>query len=885
MIHLSHPVLLLLAVPVWLIYCRWARAPGLRGIVRTVLLGVLIFMSGGPNVPRPADGELLVLVLDRSESMPERFRSVQALVRMAEEQREANDQIALVGFGAMPIVERFPRAARPSETNVRRLDASRSNLHAAIGRAIALIPQGKRGRLLVFSDGLAHDLLAESTVSQAAARGIQIDFRHVSRPRSRDLVLESVRGPARVRLGTEAKFQLLLRSQHEATATLRVSNNGKLIQSLPLQVHQGKTSIHHRFVSENAGVVCVRFEVEVPGDPIPENNSWDVLVEVQGDPAALLVRGTGTQTALAASLKRFGLEVDLVEASQLDLSLGKLFGYRLCVLENAPATELSWTECRRLANYVQHLGGALLVTGGQHSFLAGGYRLSPIDALLPVTLLSGRAGAPRVPMSLYVVAELEENWSGEGGSRGDQFAQTIQALAGELQPGDRFGLAARVGARTAFLGLSTGERGKHLAEAFRASSVASDVPGSLLDVAITELRSAPPGPKHLLFCIDAGLFAQLRGEIAGQFRGLGNATATTVVLGVPGQPVSPVASIPSGMPRSLLRAETDEQLAQLFAYDLARQTGAGIVNRITSVRYLESSDALAANGQLLRVANYHAADLQFGAEATLMAADHPAVPLAARCVNGRGRVGVLLFPVGRMGAQPVEGSAFDEFLRMQYQWLTCLDISTTGPAVTVDRSAQLATVTIPRRFLSSWPDQSARQLQLSVVRADDSRIPRNGVTRVPFRVQGDELIAQFPLERPGNYFPVIGTGNRLLARIAPVRLPRSREFLGRLDPSAGRAVLAELAGRTGGQEWREDMRLFAEPTLLRRSLIAPLAWVALLLLLLEVADQRLGALGPLGRLLALGRGRGWPGESQSAEESKEDSLAKAKQLTKRRLGH
>jgi uncharacterized membrane protein len=56
------------------------------------------------------------------------------------------------------------------------------------------------------------------------------------------------------------------------------------------------------------------------------------------------------------------------------------------VLENVDANQLGEPVLHVLASYVEQAGGGLVMTGGRSSFGEGGYRRSPVEPLLPVSL-------------------------------------------------------------------------------------------------------------------------------------------------------------------------------------------------------------------------------------------------------------------------------------------------------------------------------------------------------------------------------------------------------------------------------------------------------------------------------------------------------------------
>jgi hypothetical protein len=121
---------------------------------------------------------------------------------------------------------------------------------------------------------------------------------------------------------------------------------------------------------------------------------------------------------------------------------------------------------------------------------------------------------------------------------------------------------------------------------------------------------------------------------------------------------------------------------------------------------------------------------------------------------------------------------------------------------------------------------------------------------------GDTATGRAALTKPGHYLPVVDLGGDGLLRGPPVSVPYSPEFLP-VDEEEGRALLRGLAAATDGRTLAVAGEAFR-----RAGTVAPggrldlrpwLALAALLVLLVEVAERRLGLLGWLRG--ALGRPR------------------------------
>ncbi len=70
-IRFVYPELFLLALPLGWAYWRWGRAQGSTGVLRGLALALLVFAMTGPLMNLGGEGMDVVVVLDRSRSLPE----------------------------------------------------------------------------------------------------------------------------------------------------------------------------------------------------------------------------------------------------------------------------------------------------------------------------------------------------------------------------------------------------------------------------------------------------------------------------------------------------------------------------------------------------------------------------------------------------------------------------------------------------------------------------------------------------------------------------------------------------------------------------------------------------------------------------------------------
>lgn len=100
----------------------------------------------------------------------------------------------------------------------------------------------------------------------------------------------------------------------------------------------------------------------------------------------LVLNRDGQEDNLVRALRAARLPVDVASSKTHPLTQDSLDKYRATIVENVPAADFGRLKMERLAQWVEDLGGGLLVTGGERSFGVGGYFKSPLDDVLPVSM-------------------------------------------------------------------------------------------------------------------------------------------------------------------------------------------------------------------------------------------------------------------------------------------------------------------------------------------------------------------------------------------------------------------------------------------------------------------------------------------------------------------
>ncbi|HEY6634936.1 MAG TPA: VWA domain-containing protein, partial [Acidimicrobiia bacterium] len=165
---------------------------------------------------------------------------------------------------------------------------------------------------------------------------------------------------------------------------VELSDDDGLEVTQEVDLDPGANPVTFTVEAGESGLQNFTARVRMQGDSIVENDEHRAGVEVRGPASVLIVEGEADAgRILEESLTARGLVVERVGVEDL-AGIQELSIHRAAMLVDVSARDLSEEKMALLDTYVRDLGRGLVVVGGTHSDGLGGYRDTPLEALLPV---------------------------------------------------------------------------------------------------------------------------------------------------------------------------------------------------------------------------------------------------------------------------------------------------------------------------------------------------------------------------------------------------------------------------------------------------------------------------------------------------------------------
>jgi len=832
-------------------------------VLRCAVLVLLTATLSSPEWVRRTDDQTVVFALDQSESVPAALQraALEFMHSAAAGMRPGKDRAAVVSFAGAPSIEQTPLAQLLIDRVGRPQMPQRTNLAAALRHGLALAPADTARRLVVLSDGNETVGSAAEEAKQCAALGVPIDVVPLRYRYPAEILVESLSAPASARLGEVINLRLVVQSQVSGSARLLLYHNDQLVDlapdaagaGLPIELEAGRKRFSVPVMLSSTGVHSFRVTVqplEDSLDTLPGNNEGRAFTIV-GQPQRVLIvteaseRLTEVDDAsaelLAEALRDGGIACQRTTVRELPADPAALSDCTAVFLVNVSAFALGAGRQQALATFVRHLGGGLVVIGGDQAFSVGGYARTPLEEVLPVETC--RSLVKFLSLALVIVIDRSGSMAGEK----IVMARQAAAAAVELLRGrDLVGVVAFNAAPEWLVPL---RRADHKAAIIRRLASLGAGGGTVMYPALREALAALVGVdaniKHIIVLTDG---QSAGADFDGLARGCAAAgiTISTVAVGPDADRdlLGRLAQITGGR---MYIADTGHSLPQIFVRETIVASRSGLFEQpfTPHLRPVADSQVLAGftadsipplHGHVITAAK------PLAQVPLVRITEDGADPILAYWQAGLGRS--VAFTSGlwpRWGPEWVSWAGFSKF------WTQVARYADAGSG-----SAGLQTVTTVkegRGHLLVSAEHLPSHLRGSL--ALTGRLIGPDLTVQPLDMQPagtDRFEASFPVDTPGTYLANLvyrfGGGEAQQSGLlrAGVVVSYAPEYRALRD---NEAALIELARITGGRvlDLRQPNAVFetgsVRPVQVRRPIWDVLVRMTVWLFLVDVAIRRI----------------------------------------------
>ena len=388
-------LLLLLLLPLVAGLSRWSRAGLEKGraiagtIVRTLLITALIFSLADAQWVSRSYRTATIFLLDHSFSIPPDIqrKAFTWISTQLGKMPGKDDMAGVIVFGDDAMIE-VPPMAKPELTGPTSLvGRTATDIGAAIRLALAVFPPSYQKRIVIVSDGNENKGHAVAEAELARAQGVVIDVLALKYDYPSEVWMEGLHLPADILPKEPFDVTAVINSQQAGPARLSIFRNGELLSHQTVNLNKGKNVFTVKQRVETAGSYAYEAVVEMAGDTVSSNNSAQAFSHARGEARIAIVGGDDTDTAtLAEALRKEGLQTTVFAPERLQGGRLEVADFDCVIVANVEAIRLGQAGMQALEAAVHDAGVGFIMIGGEHGYGPGGYRGSPVEELLPVTM-------------------------------------------------------------------------------------------------------------------------------------------------------------------------------------------------------------------------------------------------------------------------------------------------------------------------------------------------------------------------------------------------------------------------------------------------------------------------------------------------------------------
>src|SRR6266404_2438233 len=394
----THPYYLLVLAPAlgWVIWFAWKTDVQMGAwrrwaalVIRVAMVTLLVLALAGLEWLRPLEGMNVFFLLDRSDSVPSpQQEAAKDYVNHSSKQKKNVDKAGVIVFGSEASIESSPNSAVDLQKIQAVVGAERTDLAAAIRLGTAAFPENGQKRLVLLTDG--NENIGDAMGAVLAARqqlGVTVDVLPMGVTRANDVSVQKVQVPPKLKKGQAFEIKIFVQADQAQTATVRLYRNEQFLGEQKVELSAGKNLFTFPQTLSEPGFYSYDVRVDAPGDPLPQNNRATGFATVRGEPRVLLVSSDLEQDRqLASALQTARIEIRHVGVKDFPSTLAEMQSYDAIFISNLSAGHLGSERQKLLESAVRDFGVGLVCVGGDQTYAAGGYRGTPLESTLPVSM-------------------------------------------------------------------------------------------------------------------------------------------------------------------------------------------------------------------------------------------------------------------------------------------------------------------------------------------------------------------------------------------------------------------------------------------------------------------------------------------------------------------
>ncbi len=437
---------ILLVAIVWIMRKAYFSSNYKKGIIlglRGFILLLLVLAMAGLQRKQAVPEITTIFAVDGSHSTKEVQKDILQFIQMAQQYKTKNDKIGIVYFGENAAVEVAPAEEVNFDGFYSFIEGSFTNIGEGIKLASTLIPQHTRKKIVLISDGQEN---VEGGIQQAkllADQGVRIDVLPMKQAITEEVQVTEVRVPKHLKKHQQFDIEVAIDSFVDTEGNLKLFRGKMLLSTQRITVRKGENKFIFSDEADQGGAIIYKAELEPDADTLSQNNVGYAYTHVEDIPHVLVIEEENSGEEIVNILQNSKLHIRRISPRSVPLDLDALSAYNAVLLANVSAEALDERFLIHLESYVKHVGGGVIVTGGENSYSLGGYFKTPLETILPVDMeLKGKTDLPNLGMIIVTDRSGSMSESAFGLSRLELAKEAAIRAVDALHESDQIGVIA-----------------------------------------------------------------------------------------------------------------------------------------------------------------------------------------------------------------------------------------------------------------------------------------------------------------------------------------------------------------------------------------------------------------------------------------------------------
>ena len=333
-----------------------------------MFLGIAVLAGFTIEYHTPDTEKEVILLVDVSKTTKEMKYRTDDFVRTVIDNCDSLYKLGIVKFGYDQVyaVELSSDTSKMYSTYTSSADPdiTATDIASALTYSASLFETPENARIVLMTDALETDSLAENAIKTLVAKGISVDTVYIP---GEDVeqevqIVDATQSVSKVEINTPFNMNVTVQSSYAGTATITPYDNKIAGEPMQIVLQEGLQTISIPYTFAWGGMHVMSFEVEAEGDTLAQNNTYFNHIYIETFTEILVVESIDDESSSIVSMLGEELNVtvvDVTDSSKMPATLDDLRAYDEILLVNVSNEELPAGFDQILYEYVHDIGGGL----------------------------------------------------------------------------------------------------------------------------------------------------------------------------------------------------------------------------------------------------------------------------------------------------------------------------------------------------------------------------------------------------------------------------------------------------------------------------------------------------------------------------------------------